>query len=186
MRMTRKETFLLFVFAGALERDLANDTHTAQTVAVMAGQIPEEHIPDNIANAAKAYLAVCQGRSGSMFKWMQPPTPPTPQPPPSPVDPDPTDIIDITWLIHQAKVAAVSMSTAQQRYRVNCVRAAMLYRSGKTFREIQAELAERSLYRVRLMVGRGQRLIKQGQLPNCLVLPTIIPLPSVIPLHRAA
>ncbi len=68
--MTKREQFLAFVFLGALAEDLRSDTANAQLIAQMAVQIPEVHIPQCPANAAKVFLAYCSGRTERPFRWM--------------------------------------------------------------------------------------------------------------------
>jgi hypothetical protein len=68
--MTKKEQFLTFVFCGALAEDIQNDTNNAQLIAQMAVIIDETKIPESPANAAKVFLAYCNGRIDRPFKWM--------------------------------------------------------------------------------------------------------------------
>jgi hypothetical protein len=70
--MTKREQFLVFVFTGALAEDLRSDSTNAQLVARLATEIPEAHLPECPANAAKAFLAYCSGRTDRPFRWMIP------------------------------------------------------------------------------------------------------------------
>lgn len=68
--MNKKDQFLAFVSLGALAEDLRCDTANAQLIAQMATAIPEHKIPHCPANAAKAFLAYCSGRTDRPFRWM--------------------------------------------------------------------------------------------------------------------
>jgi hypothetical protein len=74
--MTKKEEFLVYVFTGAVANDLLEDSTNAQLVARLAMDIPEQNLPDCPANAAKAFLAYCSGRTDRPFRWMIPPRQP--------------------------------------------------------------------------------------------------------------
>lgn len=78
--MTRKEQFLLAVFAGALLEDLNNETFEAQSVARFASCIPDEKIPHCPINAAKVLLAYLYGRGGHPYRWMHSQQMPMPPP----------------------------------------------------------------------------------------------------------
>jgi hypothetical protein len=67
--MNKKERFMMFVFLGAIARDLSHGTHDSQLIALKADQIPEPKIPLNPLNAAKVYLAFVDGRA-LPHKWM--------------------------------------------------------------------------------------------------------------------
>lgn len=64
--MSKKEQFLAFVFVGAL----AQDGKDVALILHIASQIPEEHIPDNVMNAAKVFLAFCNGICKRPYHWM--------------------------------------------------------------------------------------------------------------------
>jgi hypothetical protein len=66
---SRKERFMVFIFLGAIARDLSVDTRDSQLIALKADQIPESRIPLNPLNAAKVYLAYVDGRT-TAHKWM--------------------------------------------------------------------------------------------------------------------
>jgi hypothetical protein len=69
--MTRKEQFLMFVFFGALNDDLKNDTHEAQLIAYLASQIPDNVIPFCPQNAAKTFLHHCRNGMLRPHRWMK-------------------------------------------------------------------------------------------------------------------
>lgn len=64
--MSKKEQFLAFVFIGAIARD---DNDVA-LILHMANQVREEQIPDNVMNAAKVFLAFCNGICKRPYHWM--------------------------------------------------------------------------------------------------------------------
>lgn len=68
--MNRREQFLTFVFCGALAQDMTNETSDAQLIAQIAAAIPEEQIPACPVNAAKVFLAYCNGVSRRPHNWM--------------------------------------------------------------------------------------------------------------------
>ena len=68
--MNKREQFLTFVFCGALAQDLTNDTTNAQLIAQMAAGVEERRIPNCPANAAKVFLAYCNGVSRRPHNWM--------------------------------------------------------------------------------------------------------------------
>jgi hypothetical protein len=68
--MSKKEQFLAFVMVGALAQDGFRKSKDCQLVMHIAGQIPEENIPDNVMNAAKVFLAFCQGFYTQPHEWM--------------------------------------------------------------------------------------------------------------------
>lgn len=61
---------MLFVYLGAIARDISNNTHHSQRIAIEAERIPERKIPLNPKNAAKVFLAYYDGVSDRPFKWM--------------------------------------------------------------------------------------------------------------------
>ncbi len=68
--MNKKEQFLAFVEAGAQAQDEQLAGHDCPLIMRVAGQIPEERIPDNVMNAAKVFLAVCNGVCPKPHDWM--------------------------------------------------------------------------------------------------------------------
>jgi hypothetical protein len=68
--MSNKEQFLAFVCAGALAQDFSRKTNETALIMHIASRIPEEHIPDNSMNAAKVFLAYCDGLSKLPHHWM--------------------------------------------------------------------------------------------------------------------
>jgi hypothetical protein len=67
--MNRKERFILFVFLGAIARDLSRGTGDAHYIALQADLIAADRIPPNPWNAAKVYLAFVDGRA-KPHRWM--------------------------------------------------------------------------------------------------------------------
>jgi hypothetical protein len=67
--MDRRERFLLFVYLGALSRDLSRALAESEMIAGYAARIPEKRIPPNAINAAKVFLAVLDGQSRP-HRWM--------------------------------------------------------------------------------------------------------------------
>lgn len=67
--MDRKDMFLMFVFLGAIARDVSERTGDSQRIAEHAQRIPPQRIPHNARNAALVYLAVMSGRSRP-HRWM--------------------------------------------------------------------------------------------------------------------
>ena len=61
---------MAFVLVGATARDIHAETHDAQLILRMAGQIPGEAIPENVMNAAKVYLAFCSYDGKRPHRWM--------------------------------------------------------------------------------------------------------------------
>ncbi len=59
--MSKKEQFLAFVLVGATAQDISTDNNDCPLILRLASQIPEERIPDNVTNAAKVFLAFCNG-----------------------------------------------------------------------------------------------------------------------------
>jgi len=68
--MTKKEQFLAFVLVGALAQDVSTESSDCPLVMHIATQIPEERLPDNIMNAAKVFLAFCNGVCRRPHAWM--------------------------------------------------------------------------------------------------------------------
>jgi hypothetical protein len=68
--MSKKEQFLAFVLVGALAQDLRDKCNDCPLIMHIAGQIPEERIPDNVMNAAKVFLAFCNGICKRPHDWM--------------------------------------------------------------------------------------------------------------------
>lgn len=67
--MTKREKFLMFVYLGAVARDLSRESGDSEMVAGYAARIPERRIPPNPFNAAKVYLAVLDHQS-EPHRWM--------------------------------------------------------------------------------------------------------------------
>jgi hypothetical protein len=68
--MSKREQFLAFVWVGALAQDFSRKTNDTALVMHMASKIPEDHIPDNVMNAAKVFLAYCNGLCKRPHHWM--------------------------------------------------------------------------------------------------------------------
>jgi hypothetical protein len=68
--MTKREQFLAFVLVGAIAQDIKADSSDSQLIMHIAAQIPEEKIPDNVTNAAKVFLAFCNGVCQRPHNWM--------------------------------------------------------------------------------------------------------------------
>jgi hypothetical protein len=68
--MTKKEQFLAFVLVGATAQDISLESNDAQLIMHVANQIPEEKIPENAMNAAKVFLAFCNGVCEKPHNWM--------------------------------------------------------------------------------------------------------------------
>ena len=68
--MSKKEQFLAFVLVGALAQEFGRTSGDASLIMHIAGQIQEEKIPDNAMNAAKVFLAFCNGVSKNPHNWM--------------------------------------------------------------------------------------------------------------------
>ena len=68
--MSRKEQFLAFVCVGALAQDFSRKTNDTALILHIASRIPEDHIPDNVSNAAKVFLAYCSGLCKRPHLWM--------------------------------------------------------------------------------------------------------------------
>ncbi len=68
--MSKKEQFLAFVFVGAMVQDSSTESNDCPLIMHMASQIPEERIPDNVMNAAKVFLAFCNGVCKRPHGWM--------------------------------------------------------------------------------------------------------------------
>lgn|GEM_PF-2447098 len=68
--MTKKEQFLAFVLVGALAQDVSTASHDCPLIMHIATQIPEDRIPENLINAAKVFLAFCNGVCKRPHNWM--------------------------------------------------------------------------------------------------------------------
>ncbi|MGH9593509.1 MAG: hypothetical protein ACRD5L_10490 [Bryobacteraceae bacterium] len=68
--MSKKEQFMAFVLVGALAQDVATQRNDSPLIMHIAGQIPDERIPDNVMNAAKVFLAFCNGVCKRPHAWM--------------------------------------------------------------------------------------------------------------------
>ena len=68
--MSKKEQFLAFVLVGALAQDFGRKSGDASLIMHIASQIPEEKIPENAMNAAKVFLAFCNGICKKPHNWM--------------------------------------------------------------------------------------------------------------------
>jgi hypothetical protein len=68
--MSKKEQFLAFVLVGATAQDISTGNNDCSLIMHMAGQIPEDQIPDNVFNAAKVFLAFCNGICKQPHPWM--------------------------------------------------------------------------------------------------------------------
>jgi len=68
--MSKREQFLAFVWVGALAQDLGGKTNDTALIMHIASQIPEDRIPDNVMNAAKVFLAFCNGLCKRPHHWM--------------------------------------------------------------------------------------------------------------------
>jgi hypothetical protein len=68
--MSKKEQFLAFVLVGALAQEFGRKSGDASLIMHIASQIPEERIPENAMNAAKVFLAFCNGVCKKPHNWM--------------------------------------------------------------------------------------------------------------------
>ena len=68
--MSKREQFLAFVWVGALAQDFNGKTNDTSLIMHIASQIPEGRIPDNVMNAAKVFLAFCNGVCKRPHHWM--------------------------------------------------------------------------------------------------------------------
>jgi hypothetical protein len=68
--MSKKEQFLAFVLVGSLAQDFGKKEGDTTLIMHIAGQIPEERIPENAMNAAKVFLAFCNGVCKKPHNWM--------------------------------------------------------------------------------------------------------------------
>jgi hypothetical protein len=68
--MTKKEQFLAFIIVGAMAQDVTLGSNDCPVILHIAEQIPEEKIPHNVMNAAKVFLAFCNGATLRPHKWM--------------------------------------------------------------------------------------------------------------------
>jgi len=68
--MSKKEQFMAFVLVGALAQEYGRKSGDASLIMHIASQIPEEKIPENAMNAAKVFLAFCNGVCKKPHSWM--------------------------------------------------------------------------------------------------------------------
>jgi hypothetical protein len=68
--MSKKEQFLAFVLVGAMAQDISARSNDCRLILHIAGQIPEGRIPDNAMNAARVFLAFCNGICQRPPDWM--------------------------------------------------------------------------------------------------------------------
>ncbi|MDX1951491.1 MAG: hypothetical protein SFY81_04865 [Verrucomicrobiota bacterium] len=68
--MRKKEKFLMYVYFGAMAKDIENDTADTPMILNFANRITEEKIPPQEGNAAKVFLSFVGGKNSSEFKWM--------------------------------------------------------------------------------------------------------------------
>jgi hypothetical protein len=68
--MSKKEQFLAFVLVGALAQEVGRTSGDASLIMHIASRIPEERIPENAMNAAKVFLAFCNGVCKKPHNWM--------------------------------------------------------------------------------------------------------------------
>ncbi len=68
--MSKRERFLAFVLVGALAQDFNGNSNDTSLILHIAGQIPEEQIPENVMNAAEVFLAFCNGVCKRPRHWM--------------------------------------------------------------------------------------------------------------------
>ncbi len=68
--MSKREQFLAFVWVGALAQDFGRNSNDTPLIMHIASQIPPEQIPDNVMNAAKVFLAFCNGVCKRPHYWM--------------------------------------------------------------------------------------------------------------------
>ncbi len=59
--MTKREKFMMFVYLGAIARDVARDTNRSQGVAQHAARIPEASLPDDAMEASEGFLKFMDG-----------------------------------------------------------------------------------------------------------------------------
>jgi hypothetical protein len=71
--MNDKEKFMMFVYLGAIARDISEQKRDASLIAQHAELIPDDVIPPNTYNAARVYLRQMEGQS-KPFNWMIPKT----------------------------------------------------------------------------------------------------------------
>jgi len=70
--MSKKQQFLAFVQVGAKAQDISTENNDCPLIMHVAGQIPEDQIPGNPMNAAKVFLAFCNGVCKRPHAWMMP------------------------------------------------------------------------------------------------------------------
>ena len=68
--MSKKEQFLAFVLVAAKAQDISTKNNDCPLIMHIAGQIAEDQIPDNVMNAAKVFLAFCNGVCKKPHAWM--------------------------------------------------------------------------------------------------------------------
>ena len=69
--MSKKEQFLAFVLVGALAQQCERKSGEASLIMHIAGQIPRTESPRSM-NAAKVFLAYCNGVCKKPHNWMVP------------------------------------------------------------------------------------------------------------------
>ena len=67
--MCTREKFLLFVYLGAIARDMCKGTRTSELIVQSASKIQEKRIPPNTFNAAQVFVAFMDGRT-RRHRWM--------------------------------------------------------------------------------------------------------------------
>jgi hypothetical protein len=68
--MSKREQFLAFVWVGAIAQDFNVKSNDTSLIMRIASQIPEERIPDDVKDAAKVFLAFCNGVRKRPRHWM--------------------------------------------------------------------------------------------------------------------
>src|SRR5689334_552497 len=68
--LTKRESFLLMVYYGALCADLANGGQDAQSIARVATEIPSHRIPPNVPAAASVFLSFFRKNGEPPHDWM--------------------------------------------------------------------------------------------------------------------
>jgi hypothetical protein len=68
--MSKREQFLAVVCVGALAQDFNGKSNDTSLIMHIASQIPEDRIPDDVINAAKVFLAFCNGVCKRPPRWM--------------------------------------------------------------------------------------------------------------------
>ena len=67
--MCSREKFLMFVYLGAMARDLCRGTRSSEAIVQSASKIPEQRIPPNTFNAAQVFIAFMDGKT-RRHRWM--------------------------------------------------------------------------------------------------------------------